>query len=128
MIDLFANLASLQRSLDYHLSRHSLLASNVANAETPGYQPLDASFDAYLTRVNAIETTDPAHLGAADSDSFKTSIFVDASISQGNDENGVSLEREMAKMSANSLRYKAVAEIFSRRLGLIRYAATDGKQ
>jgi flagellar basal-body rod protein FlgB len=129
MIDLFVNLAALQRSLDYHLRRHALLSSNVANAETPGYRPLDVSFDAYLARAGEVQVTDPRHLGAgAQDDRFSSAMFEDATVSVGNDGNAVSVEREMSKISANSIRYRAAAEMISRRLGLLKYAATDGQR
>lgn len=128
MIDLFANLAALQRSLDYHLQRHALLAANVANTETPGYRPLDLSFDAYLSRAGEMQSTDPAHLGASSTDRFQTAVFDDSTTSAGNDGNTVSLEREMAKLSANSVRYRAATEMISRRLALLKYAASDGQR
>ena len=128
MIDLFTNLAALHRSLDYHLSRHSLLASNIANAETPGYRPLDLSFDAYLSRAGELRATHPNHQAPAEANRFKTSLFDDSTGSPGNDGNTVSMEREMAKLSANSVRYKATAEMLGRRLALLKYAASDGQR
>jgi hypothetical protein len=32
----------------------------------------------------------------------------------------------MSKMSANMLRYKTLAELLTRKIGLMRYAANDG--
>ncbi len=127
-MDLFANLAALHRSLDYHLARHSLLASNVSNAETPGFRPLDLSFDAYLTRAGELKVTDPKHLGAAGDSRFDAAIFEDPTGTPGNDGNAVSLEREMAKISANSIRYRAGAEMLGRRMAMLKYAATDGQR
>lgn len=128
MIDLFANLTSLHRSLDYHLARHELLSSNIANAETPGYRPLDASFESYLSRASELRATNPAHLGASAQSRFEMSIFEDPAAAPGNDGNMVSMEREMAKISANSIRYRSAAEMFNRRLALLRYASTDGQR
>ena len=44
----------------------------------------------------------------------------------GNDENAVSLEHELSKMSANQLRYDSAARIVQLQLGQLRYAANDG--
>jgi flagellar basal body rod protein FlgB len=38
----------------------------------------------------------------------------------------VQLERELAKIDANRARYSTSAELVSRRLALLRYAAGDG--
>jgi flagellar basal-body rod protein FlgB len=128
MIDLFANLAALNRSLDYHLARQGLLSSNVANAETPGYQPLDLRFDSYLARAGELKVTDPGHLGPSAANHFEMSVFADPATAPGNDGNTVSMEREMGKLSANSIRYRAATEMLSRRIGLLKYAATDGQR
>lgn len=128
MIDLFANLAALQRCLDYHLQRHAVLSSNVANAETPGFRPLDVSFDAYLARASDLRVTDPRHMGPGAGDQFRSALFEDATAAVGNDGNAVSMEREMSKISANSIRYRGAAEMITRRLGLLKYAATDGQR
>ena len=128
MVDLFSNFDLLQHSLDNHLRRHGLLASNIANAETPGYQPMDLSFQASLARAADVRGTDPRHLGASDESRFDRAIFFDPTAQAGNDGNTVSLDREMAKLTANSIRYRSAAEIFSRRLGLLRYAVSDGQR
>lgn len=128
MIDLFANMTALQHSLDYHLARHGLLSSNIANAETPGFRPLDLSFQAYLSRADEMRVTDSKHLPGGADGGYRMAVFEDPSGSPGNDGNGVSTEREMAKLAANSLRYRAAAEMLSRRLALLRYAANDGQR
>ncbi len=125
-LDLFANLAALQKSLDYHLSRHALITSNLANVETPGYRPLDLNFDAYLARAGELEVTNPRHLGAAGQSRFELGLMEDPGPTVRADGNAVSTEREMAKLAANSLRYRAVTEMLSRRMGMLKYAASDG--
>ncbi len=128
MIDLFANIEALRRSLDYHLNRHAVLGSNVANAETPGYRAMDVSFDAYLSRAERINQTNPRHMTTSGMQEFEMEVFEDPAASPGNDGNTVSLEREMAKISANTIRFKTNLEILSRRLATLKYAANDGKR
>jgi len=128
MSDIFSNIESLHQSLNYHLMRHSLLASNIANAETPGYKPLDLSFKNFLSKAEEIDLTDPNHLGGTTENRSSMAIFTDATGTPGNDGNAVSVEREMSKITANSIRYRAAAEMLSRRLGLIKYAASDGQR
>ncbi|MBK8720452.1 MAG: hypothetical protein IPN32_37955 [Deltaproteobacteria bacterium] len=43
------------------------------------------------------------------------------------DGNSVSLEAQVAHLDDNTLRYRSLAEVLSRRIGLLRYAATDGR-
>jgi flagellar basal-body rod protein FlgB len=117
-------IAALEASLSFHRERHAVLAGNVANLDTPGYRPLD------LTRRSAddpadLAVTDPGHVATQDSPEIVTS-FDDGGQLQGPDGNAVSLERELAKIDANRARYATAAELVSRRLALLRYAAGDG--
>jgi flagellar basal-body rod protein FlgB len=129
-LDLLATpeFSALRRTLGYHLLRHSLLTSNVANVETPGYRAADLSFDSFLDEAERMRTTQPKHLSDSDTEVSQMEVFDDSEASPGNDGNTVSLEREMAKISANTIRYNSSLEILSRRLAILRYAATDGSR
>lgn len=113
--------------MSFHRERHTVLAGNVANLDTPGYRPLD------LERVPAgdastpLATTQAGHLTAAGSPVDEASISVDdGGDLQGADGNAVNLERELAKIDANRVRYTTSTELVSRRLALLKYAAGDG--
>ena len=115
---------TLQAALTFHRERHTVLAGNVANLDTPGYRPVD------LTRTEggetqALTTTNPGHIGAQASTQIVTS-FDDGGAMQSADGNAVSMERELAKIDANRARYATSAELVTRRLALLRYAAGDG--
>ncbi|MCA9669743.1 MAG: flagellar basal body rod protein FlgB [Myxococcales bacterium] len=128
MSGLFADVAAMRRALDFHLRRHAVLSSNVANAETPGYKPSDISFETVLGAASELRATDTRHLrsdGASAGQRYH--VFKDPSTPNANG-NAVSLEREMAKIAANSLRYRAAAEMLNRRMALMRYAASDGQR
>ncbi len=136
MADLFASIQPLHSALDYHLERHSVLASNIAHVDTPGFRPNDlarvetgdgATFDGALNV--AMQRTNPAHLtagneGAAD---LEGRTFQDLSAGVGNDGNYVSLDREAAKVASNQLRYDTVSAIVSAELRGMHFAATDAK-
>jgi flagellar basal-body rod protein FlgB len=134
MSDLFSAVGSLHSALDYHLERHTVLASNVAHVDTPGYHPHDlrrvdhaGSFDSALTV--ALQRTDSAHFqtpnaGAA---ALEGRIFEDLSAGAGNDGNYVSLDREAAKVAANQLRYDVVSAVVTAELNQLKYAAGDAK-
>ncbi len=63
MSDVYLNQLTSQRTA-YLSARQSLIAGNVANANTPGYKALDvAPFSAVLQQTAiAMATTNPAHL------------------------------------------------------------------
>jgi len=122
--DLFGSIEPLQRVLDFHLARHSVLAANLANAETPGFKPKDLVFADSLAAAIEPARTDQQHL-AGEAMPPGTALQEDCD-SVGPDQNGVRLERVMAQITANRLRYETGIELARRRLGLLRYAATDG--
>lgn len=129
MSEMFAGVDVLHRSLDYHSKRHNLLSSNVANADTPGFRPAE------LLRVpeeNVVHNlplarTEGAHLrpeGAQDDP--RLAVVEDSSQPIGADGNAVSLDRELAKISANDLRFESAAKLVKAHLGMLRYVAMDG--
>ncbi len=107
MSSINGSLGTLQAALTYHRERHTVLAGNVANLDTPGYRPLD------LSRTNPGETQ-------------VITPFDDGGAFQGPDGNAVSLERELSKIDANRTRYNTTAELVTRRMAMLRYAAGDG--
>lgn len=136
MKTLFESVDRLESALTFHRERHSVLAGNVANVDTPGYQPLDLTPPTEIASVSAstgvagagqlgMAKTDGAHLGPGDG-AANGQVFAAAGETAGADGNAVNLERELAKIDANRVRYQTSAELVSRRLALLKYAATDG--
>jgi flagellar basal-body rod protein FlgB len=123
------SVAPYHRSLDYHANRHNVLASNIANTNTPGFRPKE------LLRVEAEELKTTLPLVRTEHEHFNIGGFGDVhgmkvvpdeSNIGGLDGNNVSLEREMSKLAANDLRFQTAAKIVTRHLGMLRYAANDG--
>ncbi|HEY0192631.1 MAG TPA: flagellar basal body rod protein FlgB [Kofleriaceae bacterium] len=116
---------TLQAALTYHRERHTVLAGNIANIDTPGYRPVDLDRKP-AESPDALATTQAGHLSAsATSPDFVTS-FDDGGALASYDGNAVSLERELSKIDANRVRYTTSSELVSRRLAVLRYAAGDG--
>jgi flagellar basal-body rod protein FlgB len=123
------NVSAFHRALDYHSERHNVLASNLANANTPGFEPKE------LLRVEANEfrgtlamtRTEQTHLvGSGVPAIHDLTVVPDASSLGGLDGNSVSIEREMSKLQANDLRFQGAAKLVTRQLAMLRYAANDG--
>jgi flagellar basal-body rod protein FlgB len=115
---------TLQQALTYHRERHTVLAGNVANLDTPGYRPLD------LNRTAPSDALPLAMTGEGQSTTSPSTELVtsfdDGGAMQSADGNAVSLERELAKIDANRTRYATSSELVTRRLAMLRYAAGDG--
>lgn len=112
--------------MTFHRERHAVLAGNVANVDTPGYSPMDMAQVDAADAPGHLATTDPGHLPGPGETEAGHHTFSDAGAFRTADGNGVNLERELAKVDANRVRYATSGELVSRRLALLRYAAGDG--
>jgi flagellar basal-body rod protein FlgB len=120
----------LNKSLDLRLKQHGLVATNLANKDTPGFLAKRIDFRQAFDRVmqndrsTSMRKTNPRHIDGLSDGSTPTVTIEAPSFSQ--DGNSVHGETEMAVMASNNLLYNASAEALSRKLALLRYAASDG--
>ncbi len=117
-IRLLGNVANLR------IDRHSLLTSNLANIETPGYKTKDVSFErqlqAALPGKNELRLvrTNPRHMPIYDATgNIKPDIVT------GGD---VDIDKQMAKLAENNLMYNAMIQILGRKYRAIREAIDQG--
>ena len=115
----FSGLDRIERHLSHHTDRQQVIAANLANLDTPGYRARDVGFTEALTVLSRGEGVDRTL-------SWDQELFVSDDEPPDQDGNTVSLEGQMAKMNANLLRHQSLTELLSRRIGMLRYAATDG--
>ncbi len=125
---------TLEQALDVRLHRQHLLASNVANADTPGYQPQDLEFEGALVAAAGPEgtpgplaRTDEVHLATAAPAGHVTDprLIERPDVTDTLDHNGVDLDREMARSTDNAVAYRATVELARRRYTIIRQAISD---
>ncbi len=125
----------LAASLGFRSLRHNVTASNLANAETPGYKAKVVDFEGALERaldlegVSAEMAPDENHfaMGSQAISRSKADVYDNPEGNVTNDQNTVDLEREMATLQENSILYKAALQLINKKLGAIRYAATEGR-
>jgi flagellar basal-body rod protein FlgB len=135
--DLFSStLDVLHKTLDLRQQRHTVLASNIANAETPGFIAKDVRFEEAL-RVAAtppqpvpLRQTHPEHLPHISTTSIGTvqgTLVATPSDDVGHDLNTVSIDREMAKLMTNTSHYNASAEILSRAFDQLKRTVSEAQ-
>jgi flagellar basal-body rod protein FlgB len=125
----FSSIDKLANAMTFHRERHAVLAGNVANLDTPGYRPYDITqHDAAGGGLELTTTEGVAHMTAegGEPSAAYAKEFDDGGAQGGPDGNAVSMERELAKIDANRTRYATAAELVSRRMAMIKYAAGDG--
>ncbi len=122
--------AAIDRVLDLRTRQQGMAAANLANADTPGYRARHVDFGKSLTRLLRMQASQPvkthgAHLG--DDASRAVVVRTVDPHPWAADGNSVDPQREMAVLTENQLLYNASIEIFNRRLGMLRYAVSEGK-
>ena len=98
--------------------RHEVLASNLANVETPRYRAKDLDFGAALREAFEAASPPADALPAEGSER----IVEDTTAPARADGNTVDLDLQMAKLGANGGRYVALARILGHRIALLRQA------
>jgi flagellar basal-body rod protein FlgB len=122
-LGIFAEMKSVESSLDYHLDRQGVLAANVTNADTPNYKPKDLVFSESLTNAGNLLKTMEGHVQGSENARYEV---LTSNEPQNLDGNGVRLEKAMAQLAGNTIRYNQGIELTRKQLGLLRYAATAG--
>ncbi|MCU0661929.1 MAG: flagellar basal body rod protein FlgB [Myxococcota bacterium] len=132
MTSIFQVIGPMERSLDFHLVRQNMISANVANVDTPGYAPRELvrdegteDFAAHL----AMAQTEAAHIPASGSnETAGLDVVEEHTVIPGNDNNFVSLDHEMARLAANTIRYEAVSKLVSTQMGMLAYAASNANR
>jgi flagellar basal-body rod protein FlgB len=102
----------LERYMDLLSARLKLVASNIANLDTPGYKTRDLDFQgefqsAINSRPHALEIS---------------------GLQAKNDGNNVSLDRESRLLAENALRFNMASQLAKNEIRAIRSAIQEGKQ
>ncbi len=118
----------LKTALDYHLTRHNLLASNLAHIDTPDYAPVDLSRGFEGAMHAALGRTHSEHLQSSTRTEHGFRVISSPGIGRGGDGNGVDLDHEAMKIASNQLRYDMLAQLASSELASLSWAASDGRQ
>jgi len=122
----------LNNVLDLRSKQHALSAGNIANADTPGYKAKFIPFDKVLGEALhgqesvGMQRSNAMHIEGEGSLSNPKVEEIEAP-EWAEDGNSVVAEREMARLTGNTLLYGAVVRGVSQRLAILRYAASDGK-
>jgi flagellar basal-body rod protein FlgB len=111
----------LEQVLDLRSRQHALTATNLANANTPGFKARELDFDTLLS--NVMERS----VGGDRMEESEIQVHEVELSPWSRDGNSVDPEHETAKMTSNTLLYNAVATGVSHRLSLLQFAASDGK-
>jgi flagellar basal-body rod protein FlgB len=120
-------LSMLKTRMHWHQTRQKLLAENVSNADTPGFQPKDLRAPAFKPTGAApgapltIERTDPGHMAGASSRPGEDPRLA-RRFETTPSGNAVHLEDEMLKVAQNQSDYQLAASLYQKSLQMLRTA------
>jgi flagellar basal-body rod protein FlgB len=102
--------------------RHQVLASNVSNIDTPGYEPKDVDFQNLIESMQGkgirITRTNGKHLPAATPGGS-------LSVVQTGDK--VDMDREMVSIAENHLMHNAAVEMLARKFRALQSVIREGR-
>ena len=98
--------------LDLLSTRQKVVASNIANADTPGYKTRDIDFQ--FEFQSQLENSQP-------------NVYEVTGLQAKNDGNNVQLDREMRLLSENALRFQLASNLARDQLRSIQTAIQEGR-
>jgi flagellar basal-body rod protein FlgB len=110
MLDGLSN--RIERYLDVLSTRQRLVAANIANADTPGYQTRDLDFQSEFQH----------HLRG-----FSPAVREVSGLAIKNDGNNVSLDREARLLAENALRFNVASNLLRSQVRMVRTAIEEGR-
>ena len=102
----------IERYMDLVSARQKLVASNIANADTPGYKTRDIDFQSEFQ--SAIDHAPPT-------------VVEVAGLKIKNDGNNVSIDRESRMLAENALRFQAASSLLHAEIQKLRSAIKEGQ-
>lgn len=122
-----------EQALRFRSLRNEVLASNIANADTPGYKARDIEFSSVLKSAQGegmrMRATSELHQGAS-SQSYSSNWIADAKYrvptQPSLDGNTVQSDVEQAQFAENALMYRASLSFMDGYIKTLKYALRGG--
>ena len=117
-MDLFdTSIVGIEKAMQGSLLRQQVLANNIANANTPGYQRSDVDFQSALAQAFSSGTPSTSQL-----EQITFSPQVAANGAMQVDGNTVDINTENADLSENTLDYQALESVMGTRMSILKTA------
>ena len=121
----------IAKALDVSAKRHNLIAGNIANMDTIGYNPQDLDFNKTLKHAmdekepDFLDKTHQKHLSASDEDLFamKGQNSEDVDIYHLD---SVNIDTQMMNLMENNIKYRTTTELLLRKMKILNYSIDEG--
>lgn len=125
---------TLRAGLNRRAERQNLLASNLANIDTPGFQPKDLAFEGALKEAAEALDTNSLPMVRTESGHMSSSVISiephDDLVERPDvvdtlDGNGVDLDKELVRTTDNAMKFTGSAEMLRRRYNILQSVIND---
>ncbi|SBS25564.1 Flagellar basal body rod protein FlgB [Marinomonas aquimarina] len=111
-------------------ARASVLANNIANADTPNYKARDISFESMLSAERdrlSLAGSDDQHIDAQSSVAVGDELMYRNPTQPSLDGNTVDMQREQAEFAQNSMQYDTSFMLLNRKISGMKKALSGGQ-
>ena len=120
----------LEQLVNFNQSRHAVLASNIANVDTPGYRTRDLSVDQFQARLkDAISERDQRLTSLSSTKPMGVDPFDKVRGGMNNilyhDQSNVGLEQQVAEITKNHMQHNLALTILNSQFRLLQTAVSE---
>ncbi len=125
------NFAVLSKALDLRTQRHQVLASNIANADTPGYKARDFEFKMAMqgamggSASAGMAMTARGHQGGTNAAGASGALQFRSGNQAAADGNTVDMDVERSHITENALQYQIITQLISNKFQGLRTAMSN---
>lgn len=127
-----STIGALNAALNLRLANQNVIASNIANADTPGYKAQKMEFEGALRNALEVsgrlpmEANSPEHFIKSDPGHVDPEIYDNPNGNIHLDGNTVDRNVEQVALAENQIQYDAASEMLRRKIGMLKYAIAEG--
>jgi flagellar basal-body rod protein FlgB len=112
--------------------RQQVVASNIANIDTPGYRTKDISFYATMEELlsgpaSGLQGTRPEHVEAWSFTPAEPEVFEVNGLPTRPDQNNVNIDQEMLKLGETSFGYTMMTQLLRSKFRMIASSINEGR-
>jgi len=135
MKNMYSNINFLGGALDALWLRNEVISNNIANVNTPGFKSSSVNFEKLLK--DEIDrkglkpiTTNEKHMKFKGSgiNTLTPKIVKNRKTSYRNDGNNVDIDREMAQLTKNAMKYNSVVQQLMKEFSILKSAINEGRR
>ncbi len=131
MADIAQHFSVLSKALDLRTQRHQVLASNIANADTPNYKARDFDFQSAMNGAMAVRggaismaRTSSRHLPVGGANG-QVALQYRSETQSAVDGNTVDMDVERSQITDNAIQYQVLTQLISNKFQGLRTAMSS---